>query len=256
MFPESGPKVSRMTDLAGASIIVLGATGGLGREFTRQLTEAGAKVTLTARSLPALHELSASHGLELADGALIAADLTVPGEAEKVVDAAKAAYGRVDGVIQASGVVAFGPLIETSDDTFETLWQVNVLAPLRMVRAAAPALTESAGIGGSPFVVSISGVVAETPTAGVGAYSAVKAAQSAAHQVAARELRRAGIRVIDARPGHTETELSRHPIAGQRPAFPAGFDPAAVVTRILDAVRGDEKDLPSSAFHGLPTAAG
>lgn len=237
-----------MTDLVGASIIVLGATGGLGREFSRQLADAGAHLTLTGRSMVALDDL------DIAGAALIPADLTVAGQAEKVVAAAITAHGRVDGVIVASGAVAFGPLVETSDETLEALWAINVLAPLRVLRAAAPVLAESAAAGGSPFIVSISGVVAETPTANVGAYSAVKAAQAAAHQVAARELRRSGIRVIDARPGHTETELSRHPIAGERPAFPVGFAPAAVITRILDAVRNDEKDLPSSAFQGLPLA--
>jgi len=237
-----------MTDLTGASIIVLGATGGLGREFARQLADAGAHLTLTGRSMLALDDLG------IAGAALIPADLTEAGQAEKVVAAAITAHGRVDGIINASGVVAFGPLVETTDETFESLWAINLLAPMRVLRAAASSLAESASAGGSPFVVSISGVVAETPTAGIGAYSAVKAAQAAAHQVAARELRRSGIRVIDARPGHTETELSRHPIAGERPAFPVGFAPAAIVTRILDAVRNDEKDLPSSAFQGLALA--
>lgn len=237
-----------MTDLAGASIIVLGATGGLGREFARQLADAGAHLTLTARSMLALDDL------DIAGAVLIPADLTDAGEAEKVVAAALTAHGRVDGVIVASGAVAFGPLAETADDTLDALWATNVLAPLRVLRAATPALAETAGAGGSPFVVSISGVVAETPTAGIGAYSAVKAAQAAAFQVAARELRRAGIRVMDARPGHTETELSRHPLAGERPAFPVGYAPAVVVARILDGVRADERDLPSTAFQGLPTA--
>jgi short-subunit dehydrogenase len=238
-----------MTDLAGASIIVLGATGGLGREFAHQLAAAGARLTLTGRSMLALDDL------DVDGAALIPADLTDAGEAEKVIAAAKNAHGRIDGVIVASGAVAFGPIVETSDETLEALWAVNVLAPMRVLRAAAGALAESAAAGGSPFVVSISGVVAETPTAGIGAYSAVKSAQAAAHQVAARELRRAGIRVLDARPGHTETELSKHPISGERPAFPVGYAPAAVVTRILDAVRADEKDLPSRAFQGLPTAS-
>lgn len=248
MFPESRLTLWSMTDLAGASIIVLGATGGLGREFVRQLAEAGAHLTLTSRSMVALDDL------DIDGAALIPADLTEAGEAEKVIAVAKNAHGRVDGVIVASGAVAFGPLVDTSDETLEALWAINVLAPMRVLRAAAPALAESAAAGGSPFVVSISGVVAETPTAGIGAYSAVKSAQAAAHQVAARELRRVGIRVLDARPGHTETALSLHPVAGERPAFPVGYEPAAVVTRILDAVRGDEKDLPSSAFQGLPTA--
>jgi cyclic-di-GMP-binding biofilm dispersal mediator protein len=237
-----------MTDLAGASIIVLGATGGLGREFARQLADAGALLTLTGRSMLALDDL------DIAGAGLIPADLTEPGEAKKVVAAALTAHGKLDGVIVASGAVAFGALAETADETLDALWAINVLAPLRVLRAAAPALTESAAAGGSPFVVSISGVVAETPTAGIGAYSAVKAAQAAAHQVAARELRRAGIRVMDARPGHTETDLSRHPLAGERPAFPVGFSPAAVVGRIIEGIRADERDLPSTAFQGLPTA--
>lgn len=238
-----------MTDLAGASVLVLGATGGLGREFARQLAAEGAHLTLTGRSMLALDDL------DIAGAALIPADLDEPDAARALVAAALTAHGRLDGIINAAGVVAFGALADTTDETLETLWRINVMAPLRVLRAAAPSLAESATAGASPFVVSLSGVVSETPTAGIGAYSAVKAAVAAAHQVAARELRRSGIRVIDARPGHTETDLSKHPVAGERPAFPAGYVPAAVVTRILDAVRGDEKDLPSSAFQGLPTAS-
>jgi NAD(P)-dependent dehydrogenase (short-subunit alcohol dehydrogenase family) len=236
-----------MTDLAGASVIVLGATGGLGREFVRQLADAGARLTLTGRS-------TALADAQIEGAALVAADLTETGQAERIVAAALKAHGRIDGVILASGAVAFGPLVETTDETLEALWEINVLVPLRMLRAATPALAASAAEGGAPFVVSISGVAAETPTVGIGAYSAVKAAQSAAHQIAARELRRAGIRVIDARPGHTETDLSRHPLAGERPALPVGYSPVAVVTRILDGVRADERDLPSTAFQGLATA--
>ena len=74
-------------------------------------------------------------------------------------------------------------------------------------------------------------------------------------QVAAREVRRSGIRVIDARPGHTETELSRHPIAGETPKFPTGLEPAAVAQRIVEAIAGDEKDLPSTAFSEVPAAS-
>ncbi|MBX9718764.1 MAG: SDR family NAD(P)-dependent oxidoreductase, partial [Microbacteriaceae bacterium] len=138
-----------MTDLAGASIIVLGATGGLGREFARQLAASGARLTLTGRSMLALDDL------DIDGAALIPADLTDVGEAEKVIAAAKSAHGRVDGVIVASGAVAFGSIIETSDETLEALWAINVLAPMRVLRAAAGALAHSAAAGGSPFVVSI-----------------------------------------------------------------------------------------------------
>jgi cyclic-di-GMP-binding biofilm dispersal mediator protein len=60
-----------------------------------------------------------------------------------------------------------------------------------------------------------------------------------------------GIRVLDARPGHTETELSKHPVAGEAPAFPAGLQPQDVAKRIVEGIENDEKDLPSTAFAAL-----
>jgi len=154
-------------------------------------------------------------------------------------------------VIYAAGVVAFGPASEVEDHVVETLWQVNTKAPISLIRSATPALERSAQSGGSPFVVTISGVVAESPTAGLAAYSAVKSALHAHIAAASRELRRLGIRLLDARPGHTETALSTHPIAGQAPQFPAGLAPSFVAGRIVQAIEADERDLPSTAFSPL-----
>jgi cyclic-di-GMP-binding biofilm dispersal mediator protein len=84
--------------------------------------------------------------------------------------------------------------------------------------------------------------------AGLGAYSASKSALYAFDQAISRELRRDGIRVIDARPGHTETGLAARAIAGQAPAFPQGMTPEHVASRIVAAIVQDEKDLPSSSF--------
>jgi cyclic-di-GMP-binding biofilm dispersal mediator protein len=84
--------------------------------------------------------------------------------------------------------------------------------------------------------------------AGLAAYSASKAAFFAFNQAISRELRRDGIRVIDARPGHTETGLAGRAIGGVAPAFPTGMSADQVSDRIVKAIVEDEKDLPSSAF--------
>lgn len=236
-----------MAELAGSSILILGATGGLGRHLARQLAEAGANLVLSGRSQQALDELGVS-------AISIAGDLRDPELPRTLVATAIMAYGRLDGVINASGVVAFGPIAETSDEVLDELWQVNALAPMRIVRAAAPALAEAKTEGSAPFVVNFSGLVSEAPTSGLGAYSAVKSALAVYQQVAARELRRQGIRVLDARPGHTETELSRHPIAGEAPKLPTGYEPEGVARRVIAAIVADEKDLPSSAFTEVPAA--
>jgi cyclic-di-GMP-binding biofilm dispersal mediator protein len=96
--------------------------------------------------------------------------------------------------------------------------------------------------------MTVSGVIADIPTTGMAAYGASKAGLKAYVQAASRELRRAGIRLLDARPGHTNTQLSAHPIAGAAPAMPAGLDPLAVARRLVSAIVNDEKDVPADAF--------
>lgn len=226
------------------SILVVGAGGGLGREIAAVLHDKGALLTLAGRNPATVNP----HGLP---AAIAIGDVTQAGVPASLVQAALDAHHRLDAVVYAAGAVSFGTLVEETDDTTDALWRVNTAGWMSVLRAAIPVLSQSASEGRSPFAVTLSGVVAEAPTAGLAAYSAVKSALHAYGVAASRELRRLGIRLIDARPGHTETELSKHPLAGVAPAFPAGLSPRAVAERIVQAMESDEKDLPSSAFHGL-----
>jgi len=139
-------------------------------------------------------------------------------------------------------VVAFGTVGELDEDDVDELLLLNYLVPARIAAAALPRL----GAGG--FVANLSAVVAEQPTLKMAAYSASKAALTAFDRVALLEARRRDIRVIDIRPPHTETGLAGRPIAGQPPKLPPGLDPADVARRIVDALAGDEIDLPTDAF--------
>ncbi|GAA0997265.1 SDR family NAD(P)-dependent oxidoreductase [Subtercola frigoramans] len=227
-----------MTTLDGAVVLVVGASGGLGSRLASRLTAAGAVVVRGARNPQTLAGPDA-----------YLADLTSPGAAAALLLAAEQAHPEhLDGIVIAAGAVAFGPIGELADDTLDELFAINTAAPIRLIRGAIPRLAQSAAAGRKPFIVTISGIVAESPTAGMAAYSASKAALAAFVQAASRELRRSGIRVIDARPGHTETGLAGHPIAGSAPAFAPGLDADTVAERIITAIVGDEKDLPSTAF--------
>ncbi|RFA18978.1 SDR family NAD(P)-dependent oxidoreductase [Subtercola boreus] len=227
-----------MTNLEGAVVLVLGASGGLGSRIATRLADAGATVIRAARNPQTLSGPDA-----------YLADLRAPESADALLLAAAAAHpDRLDGIVVAAGAVAFGPLGEVADSTLDELFAINTLTPIRVIRGALPRLAESAAAGRKPFIVTLSGIVAESPTAGMAAYSASKAGLAAFVQAASRELRRSGIRVLDARPGHTETALSQHPLAGVAPNFPAGLDPDHVADRIVAAIAADEKDLPSTAF--------
>ncbi len=174
-----------MANVGDLSVLVAGATGGLGGPISRRLASAGARLTLLGRDRERLELL----GL---DAAVVAGDLRQAETAERAVAAAVSSHGRLDGLVVASGVVAFGPVGELPDEVLLDLFLVNTLAPVRLLRAALPHLTASAGEGRAPFVVNLSAVVAEQPTAGMAAYSATKAALTAYDAAAGRELRRAG----------------------------------------------------------------
>ncbi|MHA7276876.1 SDR family NAD(P)-dependent oxidoreductase [Arthrobacter sp. Hz1] len=225
-----------MTTISGGHFLVVGATGVLGAAMARQLVAAGAQVTLSGRSTAKLGSLAEELGASAAG--TIAADLTHPGAPADIAEAC----GEIDGLVYAAGVVAFGHVAELDDETLDELLLVNLMAYIRLIRAVVPQLRRDA------VVAQISAVVAESPTAGMAAYSASKAALSAFGKALALETRRQGIRVLDVRPPHTETGLVGRAIAGSAPRLPQGKDPEAVAARILTAIVDGEKDLPASAF--------
>lgn len=229
-----------MTDLSGKRILITGATGALGSRIARELAQRGARLVLTGRTVEKLQALGI-------DAELYAYDLNHPGAADALIPAITAA-GQLDGVVIAHGVVAFGPAAELDYATLSTLTQLNHLGPIQIIRAAMPALRDAKAMGSEPFVVTISGVIADMPTAGMAAYGAGKAGLKAFVQAAQREVRREGVRLVDARPPHTETGLAGRAIAGQAPQMPFGVNPDDVARRIVEGIIADEKDLPVEDF--------
>jgi len=221
--------------MLGRSVLVAGATGGLGSAIALNLAQRGAILTLVSRR----HERLAALGVP---GHRLALDLRDPDACHAAVSAAVEHAGRLDVVVNAIGVVAFGPIEELSVDAMEELFMTNTFVSIVLTKAGLGVLNE----GG--VIVNISGVIAEQNLPGMAAYGASKAAVRSFGEAVAREARRRKIRVIDARPPHTETGLADRPIEGRAPKMPTGLDPAAVAVTICDAIAGTATDLPSSAF--------
>lgn len=127
-------------------------------------------------------------------------DRPFPGEAKALVDAAIAAYGRLDILVNNSGVYEFGPLESVTELQFHKMFDVNVLGLLLVTQAAAPHLRE----GGSVINIG-SGVTAITPPQ-TAVYTASKGAVDAITGVLANELGPRKIRVNTVSPSLTETE--------------------------------------------------
>ena len=226
----------RSRSLDGARILVVGASGGIGLPLAAALAGRGARLAVAGRETGRLDALGVSEvtafSFDLAD------DAAAPG----LVAAASDALGGLDGVICCAGAVAFGPLDETPIDVLRTIVSVDLVGPLLLARAAIPVLPA----GG--FVLNVSGVIAELPTAGLVSYSAAKAGISAGFRALAREVRSRGVSVIDARPPHTETGLASRGLHGEPPKMRTGLDPAVVAERLVLAIEQDERDVPASAF--------
>lgn len=221
--------------VAGASVLLAGATGGLGRALGAELARRGAVLTLVSRTAQRLAELDLP-------GARHAFDLRSPDACSAAIAAAVSNAGRLDIVVNAVGVVSFGTIDELSVDAMEELFLTNTFLPIMLARAALPVLQP----GGA--VVNISGVIAETNLPGMAAYGASKAAVRSFDEALARESRRRNVRVLDARPPHTETGLATRPLEGVAPRMPAGLTPEHVAFVICDALEAGTADLPSAAF--------
>jgi len=220
---------------AGASVLITGATGGLGSALARELDRRGATLTLTARNPERLDALAVP-------GARVAVDLRTPAACARAVDTAIAHAGRLDVVINAVGVVAFGTAAELSTDAMEELFLTNTFVPIMLAKAAADKIEA----GGA--IINISGVIAEQNLPGMAAYGASKAALRSFDEALARELRRAKVRVVDARPPHTETGLASRAIEGSAPNLPPGLHADHVAVTICDALEQGLTELPSSSF--------
>jgi cyclic-di-GMP-binding biofilm dispersal mediator protein len=224
-------------DLDGAAVLVTGATGGIGQALVSELVDRSARVAAAGRR----PDLEAVFGTRVT--AIYSRDLREPGAPGSVVEFAHEALGgTLDIVINAAGVVAFGPVTELAPAVAQQLTDTDALLPMLLAAAALPKLNQ-----GGAFV-NLTGIAGEQSVANMAAYCGAKAAAASFMRAAAREGRRTGIRFLDARPPHTETGLATRPIAGTAPQLPEGLTPEHVATVICDALAAGTRDLPPTAF--------
>ena len=186
--------------LAGRSVIVTGASRGIGRAIAGAFLAEGAHVTICARGSEAL-EAAAAALRAASTGARIeavVADLTTEAGAAAVLDRAVGAFGGVDVLVNNAGAtVRGGSMVQD----FERSFDLNVLAPLRMMELARPYLQAS----GQGAVVNISSIFGRE-SGGPPQYNASKSAQIAMTKSLALEWVRDGIRVNNIAPGSVAFE--------------------------------------------------
>ena len=189
--------------LDGKACAITGASRGIGREVARRLCAEGARALLVARSADALAE--AAGECELAGGSAetLALDVTAPDAGERILAAAKASFGQLDVLVNNAGTARWRPLEEVPDDDWQAAWELNVMAPLRAMRAAAPAMAER----GWGRIVNVSSTAAKRPSALMPEYSVAKAAELSLSRLFADRYAAAGVLINAVCPGPTRSEL-------------------------------------------------
>jgi NAD(P)-dependent dehydrogenase (short-subunit alcohol dehydrogenase family) len=182
--------------------LVTGAASGIGRATARRLFEAGWKVAAADRDAKALETLAAELGTP-SRVFVSALDVTDEAAAEKTVAMAAEALGRLDGVVNAAGIAADVPALETPVDLFRKILDVNVVGTFVVARAAARVMRSTGG--GS--IVNLSSVAGVRGSKGRSAYGASKGAVIVLTQVLANDLARHGIRVNAVAPGPVDTPM-------------------------------------------------
>lgn len=226
MFPRNKQPdawVGMKMNFSDKNILVVGASGGLGREFVVQLASLGANIYGTARS----NESATNIPDQVVQKLLL--DLEISESISTLANYLNSAV-KLDGVIISAGLVAFGLATDTPATIDAKLMQVNYRGPRDLLVALQPNLAVTEGA----FVLNVTGVVAQTPLPNLSSYSASKMAMQGFLVATSREWRKNGIKVVSDLLGHTETGLATRAIFGQAPQFPQGLTPARAVTQMLE----------------------
>lgn len=171
--------------LEGKACIVTGASSGIGEATTRMLHEEGADV------------LGVSRGGDLAF------DVTAPGAAERIVAECHSRYGRVDVLVNNAGSSRNASLADQPDADWQLQWELNVMAPMRLMRAAAPRMAEH----GWGRIVNVASSAGKRASLRDPAYSVSKAAQLMLSRLYADSYAGQGVLVNAVTPGPVSTPL-------------------------------------------------
>ncbi len=186
-------------DLAGKSVIVTGASSGIGASTARLLHAAGAYPVLAARRADRMAALSEELGGALA----VPTDVTDPAQVRDLVAAALDRHQRIDGLVNNAGASLHGPLDQVNLAKFSQILQLNVVGLLAVTQAVLPAMRRQ----GSGRIVNISSGTTRRVAVGVGAYASSKLAVNMLSAVLRQELADDGIAVSLLLPSVTATEF-------------------------------------------------
>lgn len=186
--------------------VVTGGSRGIGRETAAMLCAEGAAVLLVGRDEDRLAEAERFCVSRARDGgrcATLALDVTEPEAAARVTAAAEGSLGAIDVLVNNASFAAMRPLEEVPDEAWQDAWELNVMAPMRLMRALTPGMRER----GWGRVVNVASTAAKRPFGLCPEYSVAKAAELSLSRLFADACAADGVLVNAICPGPVKTEM-------------------------------------------------
>jgi 3-oxoacyl-[acyl-carrier protein] reductase len=197
--------------LKGRACVVTGASRGIGAETAQQLCAEGANVLLVARNEERLRvavDAAGAAGAETGGKAqALLLDITSADAGERMLAAATEHFGALDVLVNNAGSAQWRDLDDVPDEDWRTQYELNVMAPLRAMRAAAPAM---AGRGWGR-IVNVCSTAGKRPSAAMPEYSVAKAAELSLSRLFADRYAKSGVLVNAICPGPVESEMWMKP---------------------------------------------
>jgi 3-oxoacyl-[acyl-carrier protein] reductase len=189
--------------LEGRACAVTGASRGIGREVARSLCAEDAQVLIVGRSKAPLTEAAADCARAGGTAESLVLDVTDPDAGERMVAAAAERFGGLDVLVNNAGGATRRSLDEVPDPDWQAAWELNVMAPLRAMRAAVPGMAAR----GWGRIVNVSSSAAKRPSGLSPEYAVTKAAELSLSRVFADAYASQGVLVNAICPGPTKSEL-------------------------------------------------
>jgi short-subunit dehydrogenase len=193
-----------MTRFSGQAVLITGASSGIGAALAREFARRGAHLVLAARRADRLADLVQELERDGGRAVAVTCDVTKDGDAERAVEAARAAFGRLDVVVANAGFGVVGPVEKLTLDDYRRQFETNVFGVLRTIRAALPEVTRTRG-----RVVIVGSVSGHVATPGSSPYAMSKFAVRALAEALGHELAPAGVAVTLVSPGYVASEIRR-----------------------------------------------
>ena len=227
------------------TVLVTGASSGIGQELAWQLGQCGAKLTVAARRQETLESLADRIAKAGAPRPLVSiCDVTRDGDVERAVSESVRQWGTLDVVVANAGFGVVGQLSTLSIEDYRRQFETNVFGVLRTIYAALPHIERSRG-----HVVIIGSVAGWTSTPGTSPYAMSKFALRALANAITPELRLADVKVTLISPGFVVSDIRRVDNrgvlqAGAKDPVPAwlALSTSKAVRRILKAVAHGKRE--------------